>query len=122
MVCVLTASTLTTQAIYALISPEIKPFAPLPSTYGVPCSLIPTLNATISYTFLSTEGTPFNLTIPTSELSVGPFKEAPDTCQTLINAVDDFSIVGASLLKHWYTVWDSGNQRMGFAPAVDAQA
>lgn len=109
-----------TQAIYALISPDIKPFAPLPSTYGVPCSLVPTLNATITYTFMSTDGAPFNLTIPTSELSVGPFEEDPETCQTFINALDGFSIVGASLLKHWYTVWDGGNSRMGFAPAVGA--
>ena len=37
-------------------------------------------------------------------------------CQTLINADDSFNIIGASLLKHYYSVWDIGNQRMGFAP------
>jgi hypothetical protein len=27
------------------------------------------------------------------------------------------TLVGGSLLKHWFSVWDVGKQRMGFAPA-----
>jgi len=53
-----------------------------------------------------------------SELSVGPFANNKTLCQTLINAFDGLDLVGGSLLKHWYSVWDIGNQKMGFAPAV----
>jgi hypothetical protein len=71
----------------------------------------------IDITFTSQDGTPFNLTIPSSELSVGPFADDPSTCQTLINVLEGLDIVGGSLLKHSYSIWDVGGQRMGFAPA-----
>lgn len=103
------------QAIYAQISPNIKPFAGEPGTYGIPCSQISSLPAEISFAFTSQQGSSFALTIPSSELSVGPFRSEPSLCQTLINA-QDFTIIGASLLKHYYSVWDLGNKRMGFAP------
>ncbi|KAJ7122353.1 acid protease [Mycena epipterygia] len=104
-----------TNAIYALISPNIKPHAVEPGSYGIACDLIPTLPASLDITFTDQDGYPFNLTIPSSELNVGPFADNPAICQTLINAFDDLSIVGGSLLKHYYSVWDIGGQRMGFA-------
>lgn len=110
-------STDTTEAIYALISPDIKPNPNEPGTYGIACNRISSLPAVIDIAFTSTNGTPFNLTIPSSELSVGPFANDPSTCQTLINAFDGLELVGGSLLKHWYSIWDVGGQRMGFAPA-----
>lgn len=67
--------------------------------------------------FTSQDGTLFNLTIPSSELSVGPFADDPSICQTLINAFDGLDLVGGSLMKHWYTIWDLENRRIGFAPA-----
>jgi hypothetical protein len=30
---------------------------------------------------------------------------------------EGLTLVGGSLLKHWFSVWDVGKQRMGFAPA-----
>ncbi|OJT10424.1 Pepsin A [Trametes pubescens] len=108
--------TQTTNAMYALISPLIKPFAAEPGAYGLPCSQIAGLPATIDLTFTSQAGKPFNLTIPSSELNVGPFASDPTTCQTLINAFDGLELVGGSVLKHYYSVWDVGGQRMGFAP------
>ncbi|KAJ7138311.1 acid protease [Mycena epipterygia] len=105
----------TTNAIYALISPYIVPHAAEPGTYGIACDLIPTLPASIDITFTDQDGYPFNLTIPSIELSVGPFADNPAICQTLINAFDGLSLVGGSLLKHYYSVWDVGGQRMGFA-------
>ncbi|KAG7098784.1 hypothetical protein E1B28_000691 [Marasmius oreades] len=108
-------NTATTEAIYALISPDIKPNSAEPGTYGIACNRISSLPAKIDITFTAQTGRPFNLTIPSSELSVGPFANDPSLCQTLINAVDNFQIVGASLLKHYYSVWDVGNQRLGFA-------
>ncbi|KAJ7089207.1 acid protease [Mycena belliarum] len=108
-------STDTTEAIYALISPNITAHASEPGTYGIACSLIPTLPAVIDLGFVDTNGKAFNLTIPSSELSVGPFADAPETCQTLINAFDGLELVGGSVLKHYYSVWDVGKQRIGFA-------
>ncbi|OCH90752.1 acid protease [Obba rivulosa] len=108
----------TAEAIYALISPDIKPFAAEPGAYGIPCSEIHKLPAKIDIAFNGTDGLPFNLTIPSSELSVGPFKSNSSVCQTLINVSDEFEgygLVGGSLLKHYYSIWDLGNQQMGFA-------
>lgn len=110
-------STDTTEAIYALISPDIRRNPNEPGTYGIACNRIASLPAVIDIAFTSQNGTPFNLTIPSSELSVGPFANDPSTCQTLINAFDGLELVGGSLLKHWYSIWDVGGQRMGFAPA-----
>ncbi|KAJ7188043.1 acid protease [Mycena filopes] len=107
--------TATTNAMYALISPDIVPFAAEPGAYGIACSKISTLPAVIDITFTSQSGSPFNLTIPSSELNVGPFASNPAICQTLINAFDGLSLVGGSVLKHYYSVWDVGNQRLGFA-------
>ncbi|KAF4620757.1 hypothetical protein D9613_000404 [Agrocybe pediades] len=111
-------STNTANAIYALISPDIKPNPNEAGTYGIACNRISSLPAVIDITFTSQSGKPFNLTIPSSELSVGPFASDPTLCQTLINAFDGLELVGGSLLKHYYSIWDVGGKRMGFAPAV----
>ncbi|KAK0461292.1 acid protease [Desarmillaria tabescens] len=111
-------STDTTEAIYAFISPDIVPHASEPGTYGIACDKIPSLAAAISIAFTAQDGHVFELTIPSSELSVGPFADDPTVCQTLINAFDGLDLVGGSLLKHWYSVWDIGDQRMGFAEVI----
>jgi hypothetical protein len=103
-----------TEAIYGLISPNIKPFSGEAGTFGIPCSKVNSLPAVIDFTFNDENGKPFNLTIPSSELSVGPFSSDPSICQTLINAMDGLSILGGSVLKHYYSTWDVGNSRMGF--------
>ncbi|KAL0950379.1 hypothetical protein HGRIS_010341 [Hohenbuehelia grisea] len=109
-------STDTANAIYALISPDIKPNPDEPGTYGIACNRIASLPASIDIAFTAQNGQPFNLTIPSNELSVGPFTGNPALCQTLINAFDGLELVGGSLLKHYYSVWDVGGKRMGFAP------
>ncbi|TCD69392.1 hypothetical protein EIP91_007739 [Steccherinum ochraceum] len=102
------------EAVYAQISPDIKPNPAVAGTYGIACSKIPKLRAEITFTFTSQSGRPFDMTIPSSELSVGPFAGNPSLCQTLINA-DHFTLLGGSFLKHYYTVWDIAGQRIGFA-------
>ncbi|GLB37625.1 putative peptidase A1 family protein [Lyophyllum shimeji] len=57
-------STATTEAIYSLISPDIKPNPAEPGTYGIACDRIASLPAVIDIEFTSQSGTPFNLTIP----------------------------------------------------------
>ncbi|KAF7336875.1 Acid protease [Mycena venus] len=105
------------ETIYGMISPDIVANPDEPGTYGIACDLIPTLPAVIDITFAGVSGqNAFNLTIPSSELSSGPFRNKPELCQTLINVSEGFNLVGLSLLKHYYSVWDIDNQRMGFAP------
>ena len=103
-----------------MISPDIKPYPKEPGAYGIPCNRISSLSTRIDITFTSQEGVPFNLTIPSSEVNVGPFADDPSICQTLINAIDgiDVNVLGGSLLKQYYSIWDVGHQRLGFAPAM----
>lgn len=88
-----------------MISPKIVPHGTL-GAYGIPCSEIDSLEANITFTFTDVSGQPFNLTVPSEEFNLGPFHDDPNTCQTLINALSDFNILGASLLKH-YCEWFS---------------
>ncbi|KAG8790971.1 hypothetical protein FRC12_010501 [Ceratobasidium sp. 428] len=98
----------------SLISPDIKPVGTL-GAYGIACSKISSLTANIDLAFVGSDR------IPSSELNVGKFNTSDTSstalCQTLINANDQLLVAGASLLKHWYSVWDQANARMGFAPA-----
>jgi hypothetical protein len=97
-------------AIYSLISRNITLLDPK-GAYGIPCSMIKDLNATITF---SIGGKPY--TIPSQELSVGPFPGRQGICQTVINSGPMGRwIIGASLMKYYYTVWDVGNSRMGWA-------
>lgn len=99
-----------------MISPLIQPYAPLPGTYSIPCNQISGIEADISFSFTDINGNTFNLTVPTAELSVGPFANETNLCQTSINALDfeGIFLIGGSLLKHYYSVWDIHNQQMGF--------
>ncbi|KAH8803483.1 aspartic peptidase domain-containing protein [Xylogone sp. PMI_703] len=98
------------QAIYALISPNITTFDDL-GTYCMPCEELEQLNASVS---LSIGG--INYIIPPEEFNIGPL--GGGLCQTFINSNppggNSFTI-GGSLLKHYYSVWDMGNSRLGFA-------
>lgn len=109
----------TAQAIYSYISPNIKPYTPetteYGTAYGIPCSEIAGLDSELTLTFTNTAGEPFNLTVPRSELNVGPFPGQTETCQTFINAIDGLNLVGGSLLKHYYTIFSVQNQTIGFA-------
>jgi hypothetical protein len=101
------------EEIYARISPNIRMIDPDRQwgAYGIECSEVPQLNATITFSIGGKQ-----YTIPPQELSVGKFPGKPGYCQTLINSIRSPSwLIGASLIKYYYTVWDTGNQRMGWA-------
>ena len=102
------------QAIYAMISPDIKPVGTF-GAYGIPCDKISYLPAQLDFQFISQSGHPIKLTVPSEELNVGPFRSDPSICQTFINALD-IDIIGGSLLKHYYSAWDVSGSRIGFAP------
>jgi hypothetical protein len=100
------------RAIYALISPNIKMIDPR-GAYGLPCSQVKGLNATITFTMGGRK-----YTIPSKELSVGPYPGKPGTCQMLINSGSaPFWIIGGSLMKYYYLVFDVGGRRLGWATA-----
>lgn len=100
-----------TLAVYAAISPSIQQIDPK-GAYGMPCSEAAALNATISIAIAGQ-----NFIIPSKELNVGEYKGKPGMCQLLINSEPGipFWIIGGSLMKYYYTVWDVGNSRLGWA-------
>ena len=104
------------EKIYASISPSIKALDDS-GTYGIPCAELADLKKTVSFMIGG-----HNYTIPAQELSIGPLASKPGMCQTFINAsfaskAGDKAlwIIGSSLLKYYYTVWDVGNTRFGLA-------
>lgn len=112
--------------IYSLISPKIK-LIDRNGAYGIPCADLSGLNASITIGL----GDAF-FTIPSQELSVGPFAGTPKTgvyqgqegiCQTLFNSASvgvPFWIVGGSLMKYYYTVWDMEKPQMGWAKTAQS--
>ncbi|KAF8142717.1 acid protease [Mycena galopus ATCC 62051] len=108
------------EALYAFISPEIQLNPAEPGAWGIPCSSVGSLPASVDFTLQSVAGVKFNVTIPSSELSVGPFAGNTSLCQTAFNSWPSYftipPIIGNSLFKHYYTTWDSGNLAVGFAP------
>ncbi|KAK4072906.1 uncharacterized protein Triagg1_5583 [Trichoderma aggressivum f. europaeum] len=105
------------EEIYAMISPEIKPIDAV-GTYGIPCSKLKDIKSSISFTIGGR-----NYTIPSQELSVGSISDQPGICQTLINSSGDDQanslwVIGGSLLKYYYTVWDIENARFGLAQTL----
>lgn len=104
------------EEIYAMISPDIKPVDTV-GTYGIPCSKLNDIKSSISFVIGGR-----NYTIPSQELSVGPISDQPEICQTLINSSGDEAnslwVIGGSLLKYYYTVWDIENVRFGLAQTL----
>ncbi|KAF2095506.1 acid protease [Rhizodiscina lignyota] len=103
------------QEIYGIISPKIK-LIDKNGAFGMPCSEIQEIvEANVKFTI---SGKTFM--IPTPELFVGEYPSLPGVCQAFWNADVTNSyggafIVGASLLKYYYSVWDFGNSRFGLA-------
>ncbi|KAF8516461.1 aspartic peptidase domain-containing protein [Hysterangium stoloniferum] len=89
-----------TEALYAMISPKIIAHGSL-GAYGVQCSEISSIATNISFTFHDTASRPFDLVIPPEEFNLGPFHDDPTICQTVINALEGFNILGGSVLKHY---------------------
>ncbi|KAJ6562404.1 hypothetical protein B0H19DRAFT_96761 [Mycena capillaripes] len=89
----------TLAALYAVISSDIATHPTESGAWGITCDKIDTLPAEITLTFTAQDGSPFHLTIPSSELNIGPFADDPTTWQTLINEVEDVGdgLVGGSV-------------------------
>ncbi|KAM0258943.1 hypothetical protein ACHAQJ_003599 [Trichoderma viride] len=105
------------EKIYAMISPDIKPIDAV-GTYGIPCAKLTDINSTISFFIGGQE-----YIIPSQELNVGPISNQSDVCQMLINSSGSDQgkslwVIGGSLLKYYYTVWDIENTRFGLAKTL----
>lgn len=81
--------------------------------------MLANLSGALDFTFAAAGGARFNLSVPRGALSVGAFADNASHCQALVNGVDGYRIVGAGVLKRYYSVWDVGGQRMGFAALPD---
>lgn len=99
-----------------MISPDIHPLDEF-GTWGIECDKLDTLNNELEFHFVTEDGQPVMLTVPPEEFYVGRFDEDPTYCQTYINSLEDIYVVGGSLLKSYYTVWDMNvdQPKIGFA-------
>lgn len=114
----------TVSALYAQISPKITEIDR--GVWGGPCDVVDAVAPTIALTYAGAR-TPLDLTIPKSAFNLGPYKGSNTTCQTLFLGLDLFGrpddgydtwLVGAPLLKQYYTVWDGAYGQIGFANPV----
>lgn len=99
-------------AIYTSISPLIKKLDQ--ESWGVSCDIVESLAASFTFTF--GEGADlFNATMPKEAFNLGPYENMPGICQTVFISLsfgNTSLLIGAPLLKQYYTVWDG---KMGFA-------
>jgi len=83
--------------------------------YTLPCSTMENGLGTVAFVF---GGQSF--AVNPSDFNLGPVDETGETCVAGIAASDDaggLSILGDEFLKNWYSVFDLGNLRVGFAQA-----
>ncbi|OAA80601.1 pregnancy-associated glycoprotein 2 precursor [Akanthomyces lecanii RCEF 1005] len=101
-------------AFYKAVSPKIKQLNH--EAWGVECDVIDSLAVDITFTFGSGAET-FNATMPKESFNLGPYEGKPGICQTVFSTIDlgGSFLIGAPLLKQYYTVWDGHNLEMGFA-------
>ena len=114
----------TTEALYAAISPDIKPIGTLGS-WGASCEVLD--SAAVDVTFQLGSRSEFNATIPKEFFNLGPFPGQTELCEAVFVAPDfpftstDGTLVwllGSPLLKSYYTVWDGLNYEVGFATPI----
>ncbi|KAM3500026.1 hypothetical protein MY11210_009557 [Beauveria gryllotalpidicola] len=105
----------TVSAFYKAISPKIKQLNH--EAWGVECDIIESIAVNITFTFgLGNQA--FNATMPKESFNLGPYEGKPGICQTVLSSIDTLGgmfLLGAPLLKHYYTVWDGHNMEIGFA-------
>lgn len=101
--------------IYQSISPKIKKLNY--EAWGVECDIVDDLAVDFSFTFGEGDNV-FNATMPKEAFNLGPYEGKPGICQTVFSSLSlgrNTYLIGAPLLKYYYTVWDGLNMKMGFA-------
>jgi hypothetical protein len=119
--------------IYALISPDIQLLNPL-GLFGMPCDNFENLEATIQFKFgahvFTVPSSDFLVgLVPAGEATVGMYAGMSSLCQCAIlggglggtfSGLTDLWVVGASILKRYYSIWDY--TEMGLSLARTAQS
>ncbi|KAG8921052.1 Type I transmembrane sorting receptor [Tulasnella sp. 417] len=85
--------------------------------YIFPCASAATMGQ-IGFTFRGSS-TVFN--IQPSQFNLGPMEDGSDMCVGAIlssGSEDDVALVGDAFMSSWYSIFDYGNMRVGFAQAV----
>ncbi|CEJ79837.1 hypothetical protein VHEMI00053 [[Torrubiella] hemipterigena] len=104
------------EKMYAAISPIPKQLNDF-GDWGAPCDKIDEIAAEFTFTF-GAGNKMVNATIPKSAFNLGPHKDFPGICQTVLSTtnygITQF-MIGAPLLKQYYTVWDGAKYQLGFA-------
>lgn len=104
------------EKMYAAISPIPKQLNDF-GDWGAPCDKIDEIAAEFTFTF-GAGNKMVNATIPKSAFNLGPHKDFPGICQTVLSTtnygISEF-MIGAPLLKQYYTVWDGDKYQLGFA-------
>ncbi|KAE9364203.1 acid protease [Stipitochalara longipes BDJ] len=114
-------------AFYQLVSPKIQ----LVNTAGIfalPCQEIKDIPAEFVFDFagvlLKVPSSQLSVgPVPVGEATIGPYAGRSDLCQTVVNGGgigDDMWIVGATVLKFYYTAWDYANVGISVATTVQS--
>jgi hypothetical protein len=109
----------TAAAIHAQISSNIRQIDPN-GAWGAPCDVLSKLNPELMFT-LGQGANAVNLTVDKDSFNLGPYPGQNGMCQTVfLNPSTPETrlpvwTIGSPLLKNYYTVWDGGNLRFGFA-------
>ncbi|KIO26673.1 hypothetical protein M407DRAFT_234691, partial [Tulasnella calospora MUT 4182] len=85
--------------------------------YTFPCASAATIGQ-IGFTFTGSS-TVFN--IQPSRFNLGPIEQGSDMCLGAIfssGSEDNIAVVGDAFMSSWYSIFDYGNMRVGFAQAV----
>jgi len=110
--------------LYSQISSEIVQLDGIGS-WGAKCEIVDKVAADFTFTLGQGEQL-FNATVPKEFFNLGPFPGMPGICQAVFEHFDTnfFAglvdnrpvwLLGAPLLKHYYTVWNALDNTLGFA-------
>lgn len=120
------ATNRTVASIYAQISPKISQIEE-GGVWGGPCDIIDAVVAPDITLSFGKGCNAHDVTIPKTAFNLGPYKGSNTTCQALFlglglfNSKDDEYetwLVGAPLLRQYYTVWDGYAGIIGFGTPV----
>lgn len=110
----------TAKNIYAQISPNITQIDPA-GAWGAPCDELEAVAPDLTFTLGgSNSKNALNVTIPAASFNLGEYPGLDGICQAVFNnpsgsfASTSYWLVGSSLLKQYYTVWDGDDLKIGW--------
>lgn len=116
----------TAAQIYAQISPAIVQIDPA-GAWGAPCDELDRVAPDLTFTLGGSAADAVNVTIPRAAFNLGEYPVLDGICQAIFSHPSEglggswfvgdraYWLVGSPLLKHYYTVWDGADLRIGWA-------